>query len=47
MPDPKDEGLTEAQRRELLDGGYSVEEVDRMDAEAAREAELPPIHEGR
>lgn len=45
-PDPKDEGLTDEQRRILRDGGYSEEEIDRMESEAEREAALPPIHEG-
>lgn len=45
-PDPRDEGLTPEQRQELLDGGYSEEEINRMESEAEREAALPPIHEG-
>lgn len=40
-----DPGLTEEQRRELLEGGYSEEEVDRMEREAEREAALEPIHD--
>lgn len=43
-PDPTDEGLTDLQRAELLAGGYTESEVDRMEAEAEREAALPPLH---
>lgn len=40
-----DDGLTIEQRLELLDGGYTAADIDRMEADAGREAGLTPPDE--